>query len=434
MADLKRRAFTQSIREIEVLREALDMQFMSLNHYLVLLHIYDMEHPEGIQIPKLADMCNLKTPTATRIVQSLGSQGRDGAGGAGLITAEREGRMLTIRLTDKGRAIKQKMHKALEGSATNRMLSLQDAALFDADDRAEKKPRNVTVKPMGIKAKAMVGKLDIEVHSWPSRFHVDQLIRGRRNAERDGKSFFEWSAFQFELLDVREALKKTANKELQRGKERGIWFYWPMDKNPKKDLPSGMQKTVGKLELDEMLDQWALEITEGQATVSETFHNINYFLNTGEAGRVRNKLTGMLADIDTKWIKQRISDNTVKKQKLNQEADELFRRGPQTPNHMHFEKTALWLEGTEKSKEADAARDEADELGKALQDMEQNKALQRQLNEKQDKIMEIVKREMGKRKGVDPEVAQPEIATSKEQLKTNLIINERDENLEEDDE
>ena len=426
MADLNRKPFTQSIREIEVLREALDMQFMSLNHYLVWLHICDMEHSEGIQIPKLADMCNLKTPTATRIVQSLGSQGRDGAGGAGLITAEREGRMLTIRLTDKGRAIKAKMHKALEGAATNRMLSLQDAALFDADDRAENKPKNVTVKPMGIEAKVSVGKLDMEVHRWPSRFHVDQFIRGRRNAERDGQTSFEWSNFKVELLDVREALNKTANNEILRVKERGIWFFWPKYKNPNKDIPWGMQKTVGKLELDEMLEEWASSIRLGEATVTETFNQINYLLNTGEAGRARNRLTGILADMNTKWIKQRITESTEKKERLNKEADELFNRGAQTPNHMHHEKTHWFVQGTEKSKEADKARNEADELAKALQDMEENKALQRQLNEKQDAIMEIVKREMGKRQVVNDEAAQPEIATSKEQLKTQQILNKRD--------
>ena len=56
MAELRPRPFTRAIREIEVCNKALEVSYLSLDHYLVLLQIFDMEHPEGIPNADLAEM------------------------------------------------------------------------------------------------------------------------------------------------------------------------------------------------------------------------------------------------------------------------------------------------------------------------------------------------------------------------------------------
>ena len=57
------------------------------------------------------------------------------------------------------------------------------------------------------------------------------------------------------------------------------------------------------------------------------------------------------------------------------------------------------MDGKNAHDRADKASSEADELSKALIDLEESKAQQRIMNEKQDALIEIVKRELEKRKG-----------------------------------
>lgn len=405
MAELRPRPFTRAIREIEVCNKALEVSYLSLNHYLVLLQIFDMEHEEGIQIPKLADMCNLKPTTATRIVQSLGKDGRGKSGGAGLISSVREGRMLTIHLTDEGKALKNRMAAAMEGAGTSRLLSLQDAVLFEADERAESKPKNVTIIPEPIVAKAQVGEVNVEVHSWPSVFHHNQLQRHSKVAlSNDPKArHFTWSNHTLELMRFPDCLKRTADAELIREKYRGTWYYWPETKDPKKDMPWGMQPALPTREFRDLVNDEIGNVTNGVTTMTESLNNLTYFLNDNEARRARSLLTKHAANTDTEWLKQKISEKQKIAAEESTKAMEAFTRGQQMPQHMHFEKTQYFLDGKKAQDKASRAASQADDLARAIEALEESKAQQKLMNEKHDALMDIVKRELAKRQDGDNE-------------------------------
>lgn len=142
--------FTQAIRQVETLRDAVGSRFLSDSQILVIFNIFDMANPNGIKAPILGKLCNLEGPTLTRTLQTLSSDGRkSGPKALGLINVEtdpNDKRQKLIYLTFEGERVKDACSRAMSSPRTENLLSTQ-AQVFEGTQQ------DATVNVTGVEAK-----------------------------------------------------------------------------------------------------------------------------------------------------------------------------------------------------------------------------------------------------------------------------------------
>jgi len=353
--------FTRTLRQVEALEQELsELPWMTLNHFKVLLHVFDMEHEVGARVPHLAILCQIEAPTVNRILQALSAKGRKGGReGAGLLTAERDpedGRQLIINLTDKGRAVKKAMLESFDKSRTAQMLALQQAAIEDANERqntvVEIQVDNVVAgqpvigSPVVHEMKGEVGKVEIktsdvnldvkraaennyvngmtnaqfaahmrakgEVHRWPDQFIHRQYMRTSR-LNRDKKSAF-WKKHEIMLIDAVEGLKLAAANKLVRANYFDQWYYWQPNQNPETDNPWGIQKEMNDDAIRDLVKTNVELLETGKMDMVQALESLRSYCNKHEFSRARRNLLTEAGESEHKW--------KVKMQKAQQRARE----------------------------------------------------------------------------------------------------------------
>ena len=419
MADNK---FTRTLRQVEALEQELsDLPWMTLNHFKVLLHVFDMEHEVGARVPHLAILCQIEAPTVNRILQALSEKGRKGGReGAGLLTAERDpedGRQLIIHLTDKGRAVKKAMLESFDKSRTTQMVALQQAAIDDANERqntvVEIKMDNVVAgqpevgSPVVHEMKGEVGKVEIktsdvnldvqrqaeinhvnamsnaqfavhmrakgEVHSWPDEFIHRQYMRTNR-LNRDKATAF-WKKHEIRLVDIEDGLKKAAQKKLQRAKYFDQWYYWQPDQNPDKDNPWGIQKDMTDSKIREIAESTVELLATGKMDMMQALENLRYYCNRQEFQRARMKMLADAGESERTWkvkmqkAQQRAREEGMKAQEKMHRASHAHRTVPQD------ERMQMMTEGYEHQQKEKKALEEVNTMEEVMKQLKQQQEL-----------------------------------------------------------
>ena len=113
MAKGNRFSFVTTLRMIqEIERAAQGVPWLTLNHMQILLHIFDMETPEGLEAQTLAKITGHNKSTVNRIVHSLGDGGgrgtasKKGLGIIEMVTDPNDRRIRRIKITPYGKRLK----------------------------------------------------------------------------------------------------------------------------------------------------------------------------------------------------------------------------------------------------------------------------------------------------------------------------------------
>lgn len=209
-------SFFATIRLVQILKEMAeekggnDFAWMSLNHLLVLLLIFEWNSPDGVKGQHIADMLNVNKATANRIINALAGtrrtektdeQGGKANAGLNLLwlggpASKDDRRVKRIHLTDAGKALRQRMLEAGTDTdaGTNPLKAAINANKYMAHSDA-------TVHVSGVAAKGQVHEASASINI-PVRFRAEvEAIGIAAWAEKKGvtKDYFEESSEAWEV-------------------------------------------------------------------------------------------------------------------------------------------------------------------------------------------------------------------------------------------
>ena len=173
--------------------------------------------------------------------------------------------------TERGKELKRRMTDAMSGAVTTAYSLYRMLYYLKLMNVQRINQNTVTIKPEPIVAKAEMGEVSVEVHSWPSKFHVNQFVRQRRLALSDNPKAtdFTWSKYTIDLMKMPEALNRVTEEGLQREKHYGFGSTG-LKADTKKDVPWGMQVDMPRPYFGQLVDEEIDLVTNGEKTMTES--------------------------------------------------------------------------------------------------------------------------------------------------------------------
>ena len=386
--------FTAPLRMVEMLRSDLnnDVSFLSLNHFAILLIIFEMEDERfGIEAQTIHSLAAVEKSTANRIVHSLSDKGR-GREGLGYIRVEtdvNDRRIRRIFLTDKGRFLKQQMATAgteLDNAEVTSMHQAYDSTRMQSMEKAFEPTQNAkVVKKMRFNVKA--SKASGTTYKRNNDYLKDKLALDRSVKIAMAKGF-DWVRFQGKDVPLVSA-EEIRNEKASRGddvtlfKLDGYWMLIRTERLERGNLnPECIQRNlVTDTELLSYRDKLMTGMANG-ISFSNIMANAAQELNQTEYNRLRNRMTKDLADTRDILMRDTVT-KAVEIEKLEnvagglqsaavrnrqqageqfQHAEKMTKQSMSYPVHMLNEKMDLIASVSRSSREAKEQVELADKL------------------------------------------------------------------------
>ena len=415
--------FTAPLRMIEMLRRGLgqEVSFLSLNHFAILLIIFEMEDERfGIEAQEIHKLAGVEKSTANRIVHSLSDQGRvrDGLGYIRVDTDVNDRRIRRIFLTDKGRNLMEEMASAgtaLDAEQTTKMQQAFNANRLLSLEKAQE-PQKVT-QTLRSSAKPMTAR-EIRREGMKSRKALDRKMQ---TVERQNGNYINHTGEDALLLDadqIRSELQPGGmfEEHYELTMMDGYWMVFDSERLKKGNLhPRAIQRNlrVG-MQQQKYTDQLGIKINQG-FSFSDTMYEAQQYLNATEYNRIRSRLTRELAQTRDELMKN--LDEFVQKEREKNDyavrnrqqagakyddAEKIAKQAISYPVHMLNEKMQLIdaaqktnrvaleqveladkleVEAEQAASEADALRKQLDANTKAMAEMQ---AMMQKMMEKGD--------------------------------------------------
>lgn len=309
--------FTRELRIIqEISRATKEVPWLTLNHLQVLLHILDMDTPEGLEAQTLAKVTGHNKSTVNRIVHSLGEGGGRGSAskeGLGIIemhTDQQDRRIRRIHLTAYGQRLKQLLLNAgssndpeagmleremqghmfqsssrvLEAEAGNHALTGNDINMQATivAKAAMKVGAEVIKNTTGVAAEGQVGSVNVETNGPETLYPqgMQQLERALRYAAKNNVDHVSFRGRDVPLIEREVAMAKVADGKLFRHNSVGAWIYHTdVVAEDFANVPAFVQADMQPDELDKYIEQQIAEIVFGDERVDVTLDRIGKDLN-----------------------------------------------------------------------------------------------------------------------------------------------------------
>jgi DNA-binding MarR family transcriptional regulator len=302
--------FTAPLRMIEMLRRGLglDVSFLSLNHFAILLIIFEMEDERfGIEAQEIHKLAGVEKSTANRIIHSLSDQGRvrDGLGYIRVDTDVNDRRIRRIFLTDKGRNLMEEMASAgtaLDAEQTTKMQQAFNANRLLSLEKAQE-PQKVT---QTLRSSANMTAREIRREGMKSRMALDRKMR---TVERQKGNYINHIGEDALLLDadqIRSELQPGGmfEEHYELTMMDGYWMVFDSERLKKGKLhPRAIQRNLRLgMEQQRYTDQLVIKINQG-FSFSDTMYEAQQYLNATEYNRIRSRLTKELAQTRDELMK-----------------------------------------------------------------------------------------------------------------------------------
>lgn len=295
--------FTAPLRMIEMLRRGLgqEVSFLSLNHFAILLIIFEMEDERfGIEAQEIHKLAGVEKSTANRIVHSLSDQGRvrDGLGYIRVDTDVNDRRIRRIFLTDKGRNLMEEMASAgtaLDAEQTTKMQQAFNANRLLSLEKAQE-PQKVT-QTLRSSAKPMTAR-EIRREGMKSRKALDRKMQ---TVERQNGNYINHTGEDALLLDadqIRGELQPGGmfEEHYELTMMDGYWMIFDRERHKRGNLhPRAIQRNLANGgELAGYMNELIFKMNQG-SSFSDTMYEASQRLNLTEYNRIRSRLTKELA-------------------------------------------------------------------------------------------------------------------------------------------
>lgn len=343
-------AFTAELRLIqEVQRAAKDVPWLTINHLQILLTIFDMETPQGLETQSLADVTDHHKSTVNRIIHSLGDargRGSDKKDGLGLIRVEtdvNDKRIRRIFLTAYGKRLKNLLLNVAgpDDHEAGALAAHQRAIMFGSDQRAEPqhhvleaeviKAGNVEIQPANLKVtRKRIGEL---VGKQLGAQTASQLERSLRRYSNTMAEVIKYRGAEVPLIRYQEALELVEKGKLFRGNSLGVWMYYDQeDFEEKQVLPKYIQEDWDSGKAKNFAIQLAKETTSGDVSVKKLLERIPHHFNSHQSKSVidlvikrlgRSRLKAMedaVKNMEQANVEIDKADDLLKRQKATNEA------------------------------------------------------------------------------------------------------------------
>jgi DNA-binding MarR family transcriptional regulator len=288
--------FVREIRIIEEMRKATkDVPWMTLNHLMVLLYIFDMETPEGIEGQTLHKLTGLQKSTINRILHGFTDEGKGGSGpkkeGLGFIemtSDPNDKRINRIHLTKDGKDLRDRLSKA----GTNDDMDAAGVALTMETNILQSAERG---------AEPVIADKDL--------FEIDKRIgfylqRAMKKALNENLNEVSYHSLLVPLLDTNDFKKEWADnlKILVGRKIHGYWMLFESGKLRESDFeykgqPKFIMRDQTEAELTGMIKRAANVMVEGNIPVNRILSDLDTVLNTSQYNKVRNAIVHITADL-----------------------------------------------------------------------------------------------------------------------------------------
>ena len=430
--------FTAALRMVEMLRSDLnnDVSFLSLNHFAILLIVFEMEDERfGIEAQTIHSLAAVEKSTANRIIHSLSDKGRvrDGLGYIRVDTDVNDRRIRRIFLTEKGRFLKQQMASAgtaidnaevtklHEAFNATRLTSQENAYQPTVDARQAQaraaKERRARMEPNSIKTeepqvdRATIRELRREAHrdAIQSRQTLDRAMKAAM-LKKSHKVRFQGIDVPTVSADRIREIEKSRGDEVTLVNFDGYWMIMNKERYAKGYMrPECIQSNLKRdTDLLNYMNQLFVRLDDGE-TFSHLMSEAKQYLNQTEYNRLRGRMNRDLVD-----TRDTLMRDTVKKlaeiEKLEnvagglqsaavrnrQQAGQQFQSGEQMakqyasyPVHMLNEKMDLIASANRSNREAkdqvelaDKLEADADEMVKEAEQLrEEKRAMQKALED-----------------------------------------------------
>lgn len=391
MADSSKFNFTHVLRMIQEIDRAAKAQsnsqvnWLTMNHMQVLLHIFDMETPEGLEAQTLAKITGHNKSTVNRIVHSLAEGGGRGAGSKDglniieMVTDVSDRRIRRIHITPFGKRLKKLLLEA--GGPDDEEAQLiqmamqghmyESTANVDRSNVVHMKAETmVTAEPKVGEAtitqnhslKAEVGTVKVttnDAEMGPTTLHPQgmvQLERALRYAAKNDLWHVSYRGVEVPLIDVGKARKLVEKGKLYRGNSLGVWTYHEdILGDDYAATPAFIQADLTEDELTKYADNMFNKIVHGKGRVDITLDDVGKTLNNHQRKYVVTYITNALSQRRAQAINEaEKSLNDAEKQR--QKHSSLLREGdvvldtmnstdnPALEQHMHIKASELHSE------------------------------------------------------------------------------------------
>ena len=344
-------AFTAELRLIqEVQRAAKDVPWLTINHLQILLTIFDMETPQGLETQSLADVTDHHKSTVNRIIHSLGDargRGSDKKDGLGLIRVEtdvNDKRIRRIFLTAYGKRLKNLLLNVAgpDDHEAGALAAHQRAIMFGSDQRAEPqhhvleaeviKAGNVEIQPASLKVvRKHVGKL-IEKQLGPQS--ASQLERSLRRYSNTMAETIKYRGAEVPLITHQEARELVKKGELFRGNSLGVWMYYDQeDFEEKQVLPKYIQEDWQAADARTYAFKLAKDATAGNVSVEGLLGEIPQVFNAHQSKSVIDLVIKRLGRARLRAMEDAVKSMEQANTELDK-ADDLLKRQKATNEAM----------------------------------------------------------------------------------------------------
>lgn len=332
--------FTSPLRMIEMLRADLeDVAFLSLNHFAILLIIFEMEDERfGLEAQTIHSLAGVEKSTANRIVHSLSDKGRSKGTGLGYVVVKidvNDRRIRRVFLTDKGRTLKQKLAtagteldnaevtKMYQAYDATRVLSREKADGFVVSDTEVDGPYKVKQRSTKSRLRGNTLMTRLSKDARTARFALDRSMKAAVDDRRD------WVRYGGENVQLSsgEEMRAADSNNYELIMVAGYWMLFDRREMEKGDAgPVCIQSNLfpGE-ELAQYMNGLVVKLKSG-FSFTDIMRTAQSALNQTEYARLRNRMTKDLAD-----TRDTLMRDTEKKAaeiaELENAADEAERRG-----------------------------------------------------------------------------------------------------------
>ena len=296
--------FVREIRIIEEMRKATkDVPWMTLNHLMVLLYIFDMETPEGIEGQTLHKLTGLQKSTINRILHGFTDEGKGGSGpkkeGLGFIEMTNDPndrRINRIHLTKDGKDLRDRLSKAgtnddmdAAGVALTMETNIQQSAERGAEPEIEDKDTYNLDKKIGFYlSRAMKKAVDENLPEVMYKGLLSPLLNSKKFIEEatnsNGRLAIAKANGHWMLFDHKETKPITSKEDFMHQLEAKL-------------RPVAIMADRTEAELSKLFETVSWRMIEEGTTVAEILDNLNRVLNASQYNKLRNRLVHSMADL-----------------------------------------------------------------------------------------------------------------------------------------
>jgi DNA-binding MarR family transcriptional regulator len=347
MAKGNRFSFVTTLRMIqEIERAAQGVPWLTLNHMQILLHIFDMETPEGLEAQTLAKITGHNKSTVNRIVHSLGEGGgrgtasKKGLGIIEMITDPNDRRIRRIKITPYGKRLKSLLLAAgnEQDEEANMMAMEMSGHMYESASNVN---YAMTAKPitfgvdgsdvdMSVSAKGEVGNVTVETTDGPETLYpqgMASLERALRYAAKNDIWHVKYRGQEVPLIGKDKAIAEVKAGRLYRANSLGVWVYHadPVAEDYG-NLPKFIQADLSEGDLEKYIKNVRNKIVHGGERIDVTLDDVAKSLNNHQR---KYAVTKIVAEINKgrENALQEAERRLVKSETLTTEMAALLKRG-----------------------------------------------------------------------------------------------------------